>query len=862
LAFHLKLKNINQTMKKITILSTLTMCILCINGRLMAQNTHFNVSKEKQEEKEEAEEAEHREHPGYFKQWFEKHKNADGIIPDGLPVKWYDHDLAKFALPQRETESAIVGVEQIAPNAPQGGRTRALMIDQRDENVIFAGAVSGGLWRSNNGGTTWKALNDAASSLSVTAICQNPRKPTEIYYGTGETRGASQDISGAGVYKSTDGGLTFSVLPTTIGTTTVATDMRFCNYIAHSASHDSTIYVGTTSGLYRSLNGGATWEKVLVGSNTGIICYADGRVLATVQAGGVYLSPNGSSGSFTKIVDPTFPTAGTGRILIANCKSFPSVVYALFTFSGGGSTYTQEGNNGLFKSSDYGVTWEKRSDSLSSIINARIGTTYSAYTQVLGVHPTDTNRVIIGALSTKRSTDGGKTFTSFSSGHSDNHAFVNIGNSDNFLMGSDGGVWRIAWFGTSSQTLGAGYTTFQFYAGGYGATGKTTIGGLQDNGTRLNNGANFTTVFGGDGGYSHISQTNPDRGYYSTQEGNTYTTTGLTLGGTTTNITPTAAVAEGADFINQFEMNYADDKQLYYRSAKGLWRSVNSGSTWTKLTLPAVNLTNIQAIGVESKANPTVYIGGPQIFNRFDSAATLDPAVKDYVYLKNSVPTEVKSDAWGTISFHPSVSSTLFVGLTTVSPNGRAWRINKANTAVPEWVNISGDLPSNLPVYQVQAHPDKPDSVFFAATAFGLYCTVNGGKNWMKESRIPNVPIFEMKLRANDRSMFLFTHGRGMFYLALKDYITPTKEVKGQLSLNIYPNPASDVLNIEAVTPLPTASGCAISMVQVFDLQGREIGLSNNNLTQINISQLPLGVYFVRVFDNVGRFSTVKFVKK
>ncbi len=804
-------------------------------------------------QKEEQEDADHAGNPGYFKQWFEKHKNEDGIIPDGLQLKWYDHDLEKFAQPQPENESAIVGVEQLGALSPQGGRTRALIIDQRDVNVYLAGAVSGGLWRSTDAGVSWKALNDAASSLSVTAICQNPRKPTEFYYGTGETRGASQNVSGAGVYKSTDGGLTFSALPSTVGTTTVATDMRFCNYIAHSLTNDSMIFVGTTSGLYRSLTGGSSWEKVLTGSNTGIICYADGRVLATVQAGGVYLSPNGNSGSFTKVVEPTFPTNGTGRILIANCKSFPNVVYALFTFNGGGSTYDQEGNNGLFKSSDYGLTWEKRSDSLSAIINARIGTTYSAYTQVLGIHPTDTNRVMIGALSTKRSIDGGKTFSSFNSGHSDNHVFANIGDSDNFLMGSDGGVWRVSWFGTTTQTLGVGYTTFQFYAGNYGATGKVAIGGLQDNGTRRGQDATLSTVFGGDGAYSHISQQNPDKAYYATQNGATYRSSTFTTGGGTTTITPTAAIAEGVDFINQFEMNYADDQQLYYRTSKALWRTTNSGATWTRLLNTGVNLTSIQAVGVENKANPTVYVGGANNFYRFDSAATLDPAVKDYVFLRNSVPADVKTHAWGTISFHPSVSTTLLVGLTTIAPNPRVWRINNANTATPEWVSIHGDLPASLPVYQVQAHPDKPDSVFFAATAFGLYCTVNGGKNWTKETRVPNVPIFEMKLRASDRSLFLFTHGRGMFYLTMKDYLTPIKEVREKIAVKIYPNPTTDFLNIESQTPL--------SITQVFDLKGREIWTENRSPSRINISSLATGVYFVRVFDENGRFATVKFMK-
>jgi hypothetical protein len=841
-------------MKKISIFFTFFVLQLLVCRSISAQNSPVIY------DREEDEDARHPASPGYFKQWFEKHKNAEGIIPSGLHLKWYERDLAKFALPQPETESAIVSVEQLAPNSPQGGRTRGLLIDQRDENVIFAGSVGGGLWRSNNAGTTWTAINDAAATLAVTAICQNPRKPTEIYYGTGETRGPIDNFGGAGVYKSTDGGLTFSVLPSTIGTSTVGIDMRYCNYIAHSLTQDSTVFVGTTSGLYRSVNGGSTWEKVLVGSNSGILCYPDGRVLASVQAGGIYMSPTGSSGSFTKIDEPTFPTNGTGRILLANCKSFPNVVYAFFTYNGTSSaTFRQEGNNGLFKSSDFGATWTKKSDSLSSIYNARVGPTQGAYDQLLGVHPTDTNRVVIGATVAKRSVDGGRTFADFAYGHADVHTFSNIGTGDNFLIASDGGVWRVPWYGTVSKDLGAGYTTFQFYAGNYNPTGKIAIGGLQDNGTWKHINSSLVRVNGGDGGYSHISQQNPDLAYYSYVDGETYRsevfTTGTNAGSFATYpITPSATtLSEGVDFINQFEINYADGKQLYFRTAKGLWRSTNSGTSWLRINPSTNNLSGIQAIGVENKANPAVYIGGAQCFYRFDSAATLDPATTFYVSLRTSVPTEIKPDAWGTISFHPSVSSTLLVGLTTMSPNPRAWRVNKANTAAPEWVSISGDLPSTLPVYQVQAHPDKPDSVLFAATAFGLYCSVNGGKNWTKETRIPNVAINEMKLRASDRTLFLFTHGRGMFYLTLKDYLTPTKEIAEKTDIKIYPNPTTDVLNISSKGPL--------SMVQVFDIKGREIITEKTSLTTIPVGILPTGVYFVRVFDTNGRFATMEFVK-
>ena len=354
-----------------------------------------------------------------------------------------------------------------------------------------------------------------------------------------------------------------------------------------------------------------------------------------------------------------------------------------------------------------------------------------------------------------------------------------------------------------------------------------------------------------------MSQQDSSLAYFSTQNGTVSRSTAFIQGtGFIKSINPTVAIAEGINFINEFQINYKDGKQLYYRSHKALWRTVDTGTTWTRLhtaDLPA----RIQAIGVSNEANPSVYIGGNGCFYRFDSAAT-SAAAANMKDLRTNVPDSVNQYAWGTIAVHPSVNSTIYVGMTTTSSKPRAWRVLKANTATPKWENITGDLAATLPIYQIQPHPDKPDSLLFAATAFGFYVSSNNGKNWIKDTRIPNVPIFEMRLRASDRTLFLFTHGRGVWFIQLRDYInggnvTGVKDVEEKMNVNVYPNPASDVLNIETDTPL--------SILQVFDLNGREILTDLKASNTINIRMLQNGVYFIKLFDKNGRFTTRKFVK-
>jgi hypothetical protein len=409
---------------------------------------------------------------------------------------------------------------------------------------------------------------------------------------------------------------------------------------------------------------------------------------------------------------------------------------------------------------------------------------------------------------------------------------------------------------TTAQSLNNRYTTFQFYAGNYAPRGTIAVGGTQDNGTWR-----FLTTLarssqGGDGGYSHVSQQDSSLAYFSIQNGPVYRSTTFIQSAGGTLVTPATAVAEGVDFINEFQINYKDGHQLYYRSHKGLWRTVDRGTTWARLN--AVDLVpRIQAIGVSNDVNPSVYIGGNGCFYRFDSAA-ISTAAANMKDLRTNVPDSVNQYAWGTIAVHPSVNSTIYVGMTTTGPRPRAWRVLNANTATPKWENITGDLAATLPIYQIQPHPDKPDSLLFAATAFGFYVSSNNGKNWIKDTRIPNVPIFEMRLRASDRTLFLFTHGRGVWFIQLRDYInggnvTGINNIDDKMKVHVYPNPASDILSIASDTPL--------SIVQIFDLSGREILTDLKASNAVNVSMLQSGVYVIKLFDKNGRFTTRKFVK-
>ena len=782
---------------------------------------------------------------GFYKQWFEAHKDENGEIPSGLLQEWLNADKLQRG---KSLTSAIGTVENLkSPTVQQGGRTRSILIDETDDNKVWAGCVSGGLFRSIDMGDSWQPVNDANTSLGVTCLAQNPLNTQQIFYGTGEWRGASGP-SGDGVWRSDDGGVTFSQIPSSA---TVA-DMNFCNEIKHSKTDVNTLFVGTSNGLYRTTNDGTTWQKVQAGNVSGLLTFNDGSVVVTNAGGTMYRSTTGVLNTFTRIGAAQFPSGNAiGLVCLENCRDYPNIVYAWFT----NQDYNGDAHNALFKSRNSGQTWQKITCSPT------VGSGYQSYNGVIGVAPTDTNQVFIAAVTAATSYDGGNSWDLTTDyGHADNHVVAYFTNEPTwFLLGNDGGVYKTSWDGAYTLTNSSvNYITFQFYAGDYGRWGKWAVGGAQDNGTwryRSTNNTPVTKIGGADGGYSFISRQDSTLAYYSFQEGDIYRITTLTNNITSgaVNITPPYRSSETADFINEFQINPADGKQLYVRTSQGIWRTANRGTTWTRLNDTTNNIGSIASLAVTNEADPTVYLFGRNTFIALPNAATATPYITHTNnYLK--MPSLIRTDAPGEITIDPQDNNTIYYGYTTYSSQPRAWKVTDANSATPIWTNISGNLPSKLPVYQIVRDPQELNT-FYAATDFGLYFTYDGGTTWSKETRVPNVPIFNLKIRA-DGALFAFTHGRGIWYLRIN--YTATQNIASPLKLTAFPNPTTQ--NITLQYENLTLSGN--NQIDVFNAAGQNV-LSKNpdaiSETILDVQNLPAGTYFARL-QTKDKTVTKKFV--
>lgn len=445
--------------------------------------------------------------------------------------------------------SASLGLEwtELGPDNV-GGRTRAILIDKTNPNKMFAGSVSGGLWVSYNAGGNWSnvPLFDQQPNLAI--ICLAQAANGDIYAGTGEgdfyfyTGSGSAGILGAGIYKSTDGGLTFarlaSTIPTSINNTAPAASTAFTSVheLAVDPVNPNRIYAATKYGLQSSEDGGATWQHPIRQGNGNantttaldVDVASDGTVIANVN-NKLYKSSNGDYGTFTS-TSVGLPTTGVSRIEFAIAPSDPNYMYALAGKASNGLLM------GVYQSIDKGASWTSIGNGGSSQFEM-FGTGQSDYDNAIAVSPANKTIIIVGGVSmwqwtqTSPTVPGvGQWFVVASQNefngpspnpfyvHSDVHEFK-FAPDQTLYVGCDGGIFRTnAASNLGWQPMNNGYNVTQYYSvafAGDDPARRAFIGGAQDNGTHYVSGHGNTIkssvdIGGGDGAECEISFLSPN----------------------------------------------------------------------------------------------------------------------------------------------------------------------------------------------------------------------------------------------------------------------------------------------------------------------------------------------------------------
>lgn len=627
------------------------------------------------------------------------HDPATGKIPDHIREK----ELAFAAtlpndglLSASRTTSTPLGWQ---PRGPWnvGGRTRAFAIDVSNENNLIAGSTSGGMWRSTDMGNSWTMTTPPNQYKGASCVAQDTRAghTKTWYYGTGEADGASASETGAyflgnGIYKSTDGGATWSILPSTTSNSLTTLDKWgdiIWNIVTNpaDATHD-VVYAASYGAIYRSADGGATWTSVLgsFGGSyyTDVAITSTGVVYATLSSdgqGGIYRSADGVT--FKKITPASFP-AGYNRIKIGISPSDENQVYFLGNTPGYGCADTNYLGtvewNSFWKyrflsgdGSDTNGVWENRSAYLpNSGGSFDKFTCQGSYDLVVKVKPNDTNVVFIGGTNLYRSTTGFADIahTTFLGGykehatlpvvdqylnhHPDQHELVFLPSDPNKMISTnDGGI-----FYTNDNTvpsmiwksLNNGYMTTMFYscAIDHATTSDIIIGGAQDNGSWYTNSPSLTDAWatprGGDGSYCAIADS--EGAYYFSIQSGRMMRAKLDGSGRVDSFARIDPIGgRGYLFINPYVIDPNNNNLMYLAGGKFIWRNNNLAgipyasnwdsisTNWVKFPDSVTSLqTTVTAIAVSKTPANRVYFGtnGRRVL-RIDSANTGIPRIKN-----------------------------------------------------------------------------------------------------------------------------------------------------------------------------------------------------------------------------------------
>ena len=709
-----------------------------------------------------------------------------------------------------------------------GGRTRALAIDASNETIMLAGGASGGMWRSTNGGSTWTRTTSLAFiTQSVTCLAQDTRsgKTGTWYYGTGEfsggsARGGGDDASysGDGIYKSSNGGLTWNILSVTSSGRPQQFD-NFFDYIWNIAIDPSNsvqdeVYAATYGVVWRSTNGGTTWtvargtQSSPFSSLVDVAVTSSGVVYATLSSGGshqgIWRSTDGAA--WTQITPTGWPSSYR-RIVIGTASSNQNVVYFLAETPSSGANnhslwkYTYQSGDG----SGSGGQWVDLSANIP-MFGDPVGNfdSQNSYDLVIKVKPDNENVVVIGGTNLYRSTDGFATrgntdwiggyatannISQYANQHPDQHSFVFLPSNPNVAFsGHDGGVSKTTNILSSQVTwssLNNGYYTTQFYtiAVDHGTSGNNIlIGGLQDNGTWFSNTASSTNAWAevgsGDGSFCGIAD---GRSFYlySVQNGKMYRSILNDNGveSSWTRVDPTGAT--GYLFINPFVLDPNDSKVIYVAGGDRLWRNSDitaipafsnntSSVNWTQLSNSTVPGATVTALGISKVTANRLYYGTDNggVY-RLDGANSGDPSPVD-VGTGKGLPS-------GAYVSCIAVDPTDFDRAMIVFSNYNVQSLFFTTNGGTNWSAVAGNLEQladgtgNGPSCRwASILPVGGTTTYFVGTSTGLYSTstLNGSSTvWSQEgaTTIGSVVVDMIVSRQADGLVVAATHANGAF---------------------------------------------------------------------------------------------------
>lgn len=705
-----------------------------------------------------------------------------------------------------------LSLREIGP-ALTSGRIADFAVNPQDPTEYYVAVASGGVWKTEDAGVTFRPIFDSQGSYSIGVVTLDPNNPHVVWVGTGENNSQRALGYGDGVYKSMDGGGSWSNMG--LG------DSQHIGKILVDPRDSDVVWVaaqgpvwnsGGDRGLFKTTDGGESWTKVLdISEHTGVTdmvmdprdpdvviaaAWQRQRKVWTLVAGGpesgIYKTTDG--GDSWREITRGLPSVDAGRYGLCLSPANPDFIYAVVE--------AQYDAGGFYRSTDRGESWRK--------VNS--WTSRGNYYQELICDPVDPERVFAMDVYTRVTTDGGSTLGRFPNPnrHVDDHAlWIDPTDTRHMLIGGDGGVYE-TWSNGRTWDFKRNLPVTQFYKvvldndlpfyNVYGGTQDNwSLGGpsrtLDENGIPT---SAWIVTHGGDGFESAVDPENPDIVYAQSQHGN--------LGrydrksGQSVSIQP-QPTEEGEALRWNWDapllISPHSNTRLYFAANK-LFRSDDRGSSWTAISgdlsaridrnkIPIMgHVWSMDAVG--KNASTTIY--GTIV------ALTESPVQEDLLYVGTDDGlihrTTDAGGEWTRYDNFPGVPERTYVNMVLASSHDAgtvyaAFNNHKDGDFAPyllkstdmgaSWTSIAGNLPARGSVFAIAEDPVEPN-LLFVGTEFGAYFTLDGGEQWIELNGLPTIPVRDLAIHPRENDLALATFGRGFW--VLDDY-SPLRSVTQEL---------------------------------------------------------------------------------
>lgn len=742
-----------------------------------------------------------------------------------------------------------------------GGRISDIEIPSTQPEVYYVGAASGGIFKTVNSGTDWVPIFDEQGMLSIGDIEISKINNNLIYVGTGEVNagGGSLVYDGDGIYKSTDGGSTWQSkgLP----------NIGSVGKIVLDPNNDNTAFVGamgplfknsSNRGVYKTTNGGDSWQQVLfVSDSTGVIDMSihpsNGNIVYAASwerirrpnrrqyggiTSGIYRTTDGGS-NWTELTNGLPSIASQkGRIGIDISQSNPNVLYARYADANGSI-------QGVYKTVNGGDSWSAVNSSQLTDVG------FHWWFGGIFIDPTDENVLYNVDFEVQKSINGGTSWNSvFTNAHVDQHAMAfNASTPGEVLLGNDGGLYYSS-NGGSSAVKDLKLPITQFYRMYVDAQNENKIyGGAQDNSTsRTQTGglSDWNIIYGGDGFQPLVDPTNTNVIYALYQYGG--------LGKSTNNggsFSDATNGISGADRNNWdtpicFDPN---NSQILYFGTNRLYRTTNAAGNWSAISPDLTdgphtgNLTfgTITTISVSQFNSQVIYVGTDD-----GKAWVTQDGGANWTDISAGVPNR-----WVTKIFASKENAnTVYLTLSGYRFGENIGHVYKSIDFGNSWIDISTNLP-DIPVNDIEQ--DSFGNLFIG-TDVGVLASKDEGANWtVLGENMPSVVVTDLFLHEVSQFLFAATYGRSTYKIDVSENILNSGENSFSSEVKVFPNPASEIVNISLKNTSKNAS------LVMFDVMGRmvkQVAFETKKEIQFSVGNLQPGVYYLKISE--GKMQTTK----